>query len=74
MTKPLRRVYGALQRRVVERWTGGLHAGTVVKGLYLQWTLGPTFRAVSGRALDAGCGDGGTSRGSWLGAGPAGAS
>jgi len=58
VTKPLRRAYGALQRRVVGRWTGGLHAGSVVKGLYLQWSLGPTFRAASGRALDAGCGDG----------------
>ncbi|OLB95030.1 MAG: hypothetical protein AUH30_16560 [Candidatus Rokubacteria bacterium 13_1_40CM_68_15] len=43
---------------MVECWTGGLHAGTVVKGLYLKWTLGPMFLSASGRALDAGCGEG----------------
>jgi len=47
-----------VQRHVVERWTRGLHAGTVVKGLYLQWTLGPRFLSTSGLALDAGCGEG----------------
>jgi len=58
MKTALRRLYGGVQRQIVERFTGGLHAGTVVKGLYLQWTLAPLLRGVAGLVLDAGCGEG----------------
>ncbi len=51
-------LYGRLRDRILDRWLGAVHAGLVVKGLYLQraidaWSQGTT----AGRTiLDAGCG------------------
>lgn len=57
MRRLIRTVYGVLSRWVTERWVGSLHAGALVKGLYLQWTLGPRLRRAPGIAFDAGCGE-----------------
>jgi SAM-dependent methyltransferase len=52
----VRTVYRLVSRVVVERWVGSLHAGAIVRGLYLSWTLGPLLKAATGMTLDAGCG------------------
>ena len=57
MGSVIRSVYGFLSRTVTERWAGSLHAGALVKGLYLQWMLGPRLRKAAGTAFDAGCGE-----------------
>lgn len=41
---------------IVERWVGSLHAGALVKGLYLRWALAPRLRRAPGVGFDAGCG------------------
>ncbi len=48
--------YSAVSRVPVERWLGSLHAGAIVKSLYLQWTLGPFLKKTRGITFDAGCG------------------
>lgn len=58
MGSVIRGVYGFLSRTVTERWAGSLHAGALVRGLYLQWTLRPLLRGRTGIAFDAGCGRG----------------
>lgn len=50
------RLYTALSRPALERCVGSLHAGAIVKSLYLQWTLGPFLKTKGGMILDAGCG------------------
>lgn len=52
----VKRLYTTVRRPAVERWVGSLHAGAVVKSLYLQWTLGPFLKKGGGTTLDAGCG------------------
>lgn len=52
----VKRLYTTVSRPALERWVGSLHAGAVVKSLYLQWTLGPFLKKRRGRTLDAGCG------------------
>jgi SAM-dependent methyltransferase len=49
-------VYRLVSGVVIERWVGGLHAGAIVRGLYLHWTLGPLLKPATGKVLDAGCG------------------
>jgi 2-polyprenyl-3-methyl-5-hydroxy-6-metoxy-1,4-benzoquinol methylase len=50
------KLYRAFTRPLQERWLGGLHAGLVIKGLYLQWMVAPFLREGQKRVLDAGCG------------------
>lgn len=52
----LNQLYRALTRPLQDRWLGGLHAGLVIKGLYLQWMVAPFLRQGHKRVLDAGCG------------------
>lgn len=54
----MNRLYTVVSRPVVERLVGSFHAGTVVKSLYLQWTLGPLLEQAGRITLDAGCGSG----------------
>lgn len=49
-------MYRRLSAAIADRCAGGLHAGTVVKGLYLRWTLERVLARSPGVALDAGCG------------------
>lgn len=53
-------VCARLCRRVtqtlVERWLGGVHAGLVVKSLYLQRAVGKYLKSGQKTVLDAGCG------------------
>lgn len=56
-------LFARLCRRVtqtlVERWFGGVHAGLVVKSLYLQRSVAKFLRTGHKAILDAGCGPGG---------------
>ncbi len=52
----VKRFYTTVSRPVLERWGGSLHAGAVVKSLYLQWTLDAFLNKRGGITLDAGCG------------------
>lgn len=56
MTSVLDRVYRSVAGPLSERWLGGLHAGLVIKGLYLQWKVAAYLRQGGRVALDAGCG------------------
>lgn len=56
MVMVLDQLYRALTRPIQDRWLGGLHAGLVIKGLYLQWMVAPFLRREQKRVLDAGCG------------------
>lgn len=55
-TSLLARIVGLVTRSVVERWLGGVHAGLVVKSLYLQRAVGRWLRTGDKAILDAGCG------------------
>lgn len=57
MSPVVRELYARARRASIERWVGSLHAGALVKGLYVQWTLGPLLRQATGIVLDAGCGE-----------------
>lgn len=50
------RLYRHVSQVLSERWFGGVHAGLVVKSLYLQRALGRSLRSGQKRVLDAGCG------------------
>ncbi|WP_053379412.1 class I SAM-dependent methyltransferase [Nitrospira moscoviensis] len=50
------RFYRALTTPLYDRWLGGVHAGLVIKGLYLQWMVARFLREGRRRVLDAGCG------------------
>ena len=52
----VKRLYTTVSRPALERWGGSLHAGAVVKSLYLQWTLRSFLKKTGGIILDAGCG------------------
>jgi 2-polyprenyl-3-methyl-5-hydroxy-6-metoxy-1,4-benzoquinol methylase len=52
----LNQIYRAITQPLQDRWLGGLHAGLVIKGLYLQWMVAPFLRQGHKRVLDAGCG------------------
>lgn len=52
----LARVVGLVTRSLVERWLGGVHAGLVVKSVYLQRAVGRWLRTGDKAILDAGCG------------------
>lgn len=56
-TNPAARLYRAVVRFVEERWLGGVHAGLVIKSLYLQRTAKRYLRQGSKKVLDAGCGE-----------------
>jgi 2-polyprenyl-3-methyl-5-hydroxy-6-metoxy-1,4-benzoquinol methylase len=56
MVKMLNRLYRVLTRPLQDRWLGGLHAGLVIKGLYLQWMVASFLGQGHKRVLDAGCG------------------
>jgi SAM-dependent methyltransferase len=56
MVMVLNRLYRMLTRPLQDRWLGGLHAGLVIKGLYLQWMVASFLRQGHKRVLDAGCG------------------
>lgn len=48
-------LYTLMSRPALDRW-GSFHAGAIVKGLYLQWTLSPFLKETRGIIFDAGCG------------------
>jgi SAM-dependent methyltransferase len=50
------RFYRALVTPLEDRWLGGVHAGLVIKGLYLQWTVARFLKKGHRRVFDAGCG------------------
>lgn len=50
------RLYALATRSALDRWIGSLHAGAIVRSLYLQWTLYPFLKETQGKILDAGCG------------------
>jgi 2-polyprenyl-3-methyl-5-hydroxy-6-metoxy-1,4-benzoquinol methylase len=52
----LTQIYRTITQPLQDRWLGGLHAGLVIKGLYLQWMVAPFLRQGHKRVLDAGCG------------------
>lgn len=54
--KVLTRTYRSLTRYIGERWLGGLHAGLITKGLYLQVAARRYLRNGAKAVLDAGCG------------------
>ncbi len=56
LSTAVNRLYTTVSRPALERWGGSLHAGGIVKSLYLQWTLGPFLKKTRGLTLDAGCG------------------
>ena len=56
MTGIIDHVYRSVSRPLSERWLGGLHAGLVIKGLYLQWKVSAYLRQGGRCVLDAGCG------------------
>jgi 2-polyprenyl-3-methyl-5-hydroxy-6-metoxy-1,4-benzoquinol methylase len=56
MVMVLNQLYRALTQPLQDRWLGGLHAGLVIKRLYLQWMVAPFLRQGHKRVLDAGCG------------------
>ena len=56
MVMVLNRLYRALTRPLQDRWLGGLHAGLVIKGLYLQWMVASFLGQGHKWVLDAGCG------------------
>lgn len=56
MISVLDKAYRAMANPLSERWLGGLHAGLVIKGLYLQWKVAAYLRQGGRRVLDAGCG------------------
>ena len=56
MVMVLHQLYRALAKPLQDRWLGGLHAGLVIKGLYLQWMVASFLRQGHKRVLDAGCG------------------
>jgi 2-polyprenyl-3-methyl-5-hydroxy-6-metoxy-1,4-benzoquinol methylase len=56
MIMVLDQLYRAVAKPLQVRWLGGLHAGLVIKGLYLQWMVASFLRQGHKRVLDAGCG------------------
>lgn len=56
MISVLDKVYRSVASPLSERWLGGLHAGLVIKGLYLQWKVAAFLRQGGRHVLDAGCG------------------
>ncbi|MBX9658275.1 MAG: class I SAM-dependent methyltransferase [Nitrospiraceae bacterium] len=56
MITVLDKVYRTVASPLSERWLGGLHAGLVIKGLYLQWKVAAILRQGGRSVLDAGCG------------------
>lgn len=50
------RAYRVVISPLSARWLGGLHAGLVIKGLYLQWKVAAFLRQGGRYVLDAGCG------------------
>ncbi len=56
MVSALDRVYRSVASPLSHRWLGGLHAGLVIKGLYLQWKMAAYLRQEKRVVLDAGCG------------------
>lgn len=52
----LARVSRRVTQTLVERWLGGVHAGLVVKSLYLQRAVAKFLRTGNKAILDAGCG------------------
>jgi hypothetical protein len=50
------RLYRRVTQTLVERWFGGVHAGLVVKSLYLQRSVAKFLRTGNKAILDAGCG------------------
>lgn len=56
MTGMIDHIYRSASRPLSERWLGGLHAGLVIKGLYLQWKVAAYLRQGERCVLDAGCG------------------
>lgn len=58
MISVLDKFYRSVASPLSERWLGGLHAGLVIKGLYLQWNVAAFLRQGERHVLDAGCGPG----------------
>lgn len=52
----LSRLYRCIMQISVDRWFGGVHAGLVVKSLYLQRSVAKFLRTGNRAILDAGCG------------------
>lgn len=52
----LTRLYRRISRVIVEQWFGGIHAGLVVKGLYLQRAASRELANGRKDVFDAGCG------------------
>lgn len=50
------RVYRRFTQPFKEKWVGGLHAGLVIKGLYLQRAIRACLQSGPKTVLDAGCG------------------
>lgn len=50
------RLYRRGTQKLIERWFGGVHAGLVVKSLYLQRSVAKFLRTGNKAILDAGCG------------------
>jgi len=51
MVMVLNQLYRVLAKALQDRWLGGLHAGLVIKGLYLPWMVAPFLRQGHKRIL-----------------------